>query len=113
LRSKHFQYWILLGICARAIIYGFFWVYNYYRNQKHHGMKITTIKSFMDMNQGINEFTTFTYLKIVLYNSIIFCVGVITIIQLKLFKSNSLWAYIGAYAIAKLCVYIWIWIKHK
>lgn len=104
---------ILLGILSRFIVYGIFWSINYYDNEKKKGMRITTIKSFIDMNQGINEFTTYSYIKTVIYSSIFFCIGAVVIIQIKVFNSDSLWSLIGAYLIVKLVVYFWVWAKHK
>ncbi len=104
---------ILLGFLSRVLVYGTFRIVNYYRNERSHGRKIITIKSFVDVNQGINEFTTYSYLKIVIYSSILFAIGAVTIVQLKFFKSNSLSSLIGAYIIVKLAVYIYVWAKHK
>ena len=104
---------ILLGILSRFLVYGTFWVINYYNNEKKKGTKITTIKSFTDMNQGINEFTTYSYIKTVIYSSIFFCIGAVVIIQVKIFNSDSFWSLIGAYLIVKLVVYLWVWARHK
>lgn len=104
---------ILLGILSRFLVYGIFWIINYYDNEKKKGMKITTIKSFTDMNQGINEFTTYSYIKTVIYSSIFFCIGAVVIIQIKVFNSDSLWSLIGAYLIVKIVVYLWVWARHK
>ena len=104
---------ILFGILSRFLVYGVFWVINYYNNEKKKGTKITTIKSFTNMNQGINEFTTYSYIKTVIYSSIFFCIGAVVIIQVKIFNSDSLWSLIGAYLIVKLVVYLWVWARHK
>lgn len=104
---------ILLGFVSRILVYGIFWFVNYYRNERKQGKNITTIKSLGDINKGINEFTTFSYFKTVIYSSILFAIGAVTIIQLKLFKSNSLSSLIGAYLIVKISVYLYVWAKDK
>ncbi|MHA2339302.1 MAG: hypothetical protein ACXACX_18485, partial [Candidatus Hodarchaeales archaeon] len=103
---------ILLGFLARAIAYGLFRIYYYYKNERSQGMRITTIKSFWDMNQGINEFTTYSYLLTVIISSLFFAIGVVAIIQFKLFRSDSLLSFIGAYLIVKVGVYVYIWVKY-
>lgn len=104
---------LLFGLLSRAIVYGIFRIVNYYKNEKKKGTSITTMKSFIDMNRGINEFTTFSYLKIQIYSSIAFAIGIIAIVQIKIFQSNKLWALISAYTIVKLVIYVWVWAKDK
>lgn len=104
---------ILFALSSRIIVYGIFWVINHYQNTKSEGMRITTIKSFWNMNQGINEFATYHYIKIMFWSSLAFCVGVVVILQITLFKSESLWSLIGAYIIIKLLIYGYFWIKDK
>ena len=104
---------IFLGFISRVLVYGIFRIVTYYRNERKQGMRITTMKSFFDINKGINEFTTYSYLKIVIYSSILFAIGAVTIVQLKLFKSTSLSSLIGAYIVVKLGVYLYVWAKHK
>lgn len=76
-------------------------------------MRITTIKSLWDMNQGINEFASYHYIKIMFWSSLFFCVGAVGILQITLFKSDSLLSLIGAYLIIKVVIYGYYWIKDR
>ena len=97
---------ILLGLFARVFAYCIFYLFYRYSLEKH-------IKSYWSMNKGINEMTTYSYFISVILNSILFSIGVVTLIQLKLFQESSLYTLIGAYIIIKIGVYLFVWAKYK
>ena len=97
---------ILLAIFSRFLAYGVFYVFYRYVLKK-------SIKSYVIMNQGINEMTSYPYFIGVILSSILFAIGVVTLVQLKLFREENLFTLIGAYLLIKIGVYVYIWAKYK
>lgn len=97
---------VLLGLFARIFAYCIFYLFYKYSLDKR-------IKSYWNINQGINEMSTYSYFISVILNSVLFSIGVVTLIQLKLFQESNLSTLIGAYIIIKVGVYLFVWSKYK
>lgn len=97
---------ILLAIFSRVLAYGIFYVSYKYALKK-------SIKSYWSMNKGINEMTSYPYFIGVILSSILFAIGFVTLVQLKLFREQNMVTLIFAYLLIKIGVYVYIWAKYK
>lgn len=99
-----FGFSIIFSYSARILSYLLiFFVYKYQLKE--------TVKSFVNMNRGINAMFSYTYLMTTLISSIVFAIGAITLIQAKLFNQDSMLTFIGAYIITKAVIYLFAWVK--
>jgi len=71
------------------------------------------IKSFGQINKGVNEMLSMSYIISTLLSSIIFALGALTIIQSKLFEEDTLGTLILSYLIIKITISAFIYVKYK
>jgi hypothetical protein len=108
---KYFIYlfgmYIFIGILSRAFAYALLYLLYGYSNYG--------IPNFLELNQGINSFTTVAYFVEALLNSLFFILGLLFILQSKLSPAvgNDLAAILIAYLLIKSGVAIFIKWKYN
>jgi len=71
------------------------------------------IKSFGQLNKGINEMLSMSYIVSTLLSSVVFALGALTIIQSNLFEEETLWTLVLSYFLIKAVISIFIYVKYK
>lgn len=94
---------VLVGLLARILAHLI--LYYYFKSQEK------TIKPFIDMNTGINAMD-FVYFLTTIISSITFAIGLIGLLQIKVFQENTLTTLVGSYIIIKLIIYVIVWAKY-
>lgn len=95
---------IISNVIGRITAYFIIRAYFYYRTKK-------SMKRWTELNRGINKFSILIFLLTALTTSIIYSLGIIAILQDKIFDENTLLTLIATYILFKIgCFFFWRWL---
>ena len=100
---------VVSGIIGRVGAYLSIKTYFYFRNQKRTKKKI--MKRWGELHSGINEFNLIIFVLTSFITSLVYSLGVIAVLQNKIFDEESLLTLIGIYVMVKIGIYFLVrWI---
>ncbi len=99
-----FVFIIISSIIGRITAYYIIKAYFYYGTKK-------STKRWTEINRGINKFSLLIFLLTALTTSIIYSLGIIAVLQDRIFNESTLLTLIFTYILFKVgCFFFWRWI---